>query len=92
MLRVLCTTLRRSTLARGGLDASDESGLTLVEMLVSSAISTILLTLMTTMLTVYAKADTSTVNNANAAASVRLTRSSSSMTLSLPTLWGPSQL
>jgi len=47
--------------------------MSLVEMLVASAISLIILTLMTTMLTVYAKADTSTVNNANAAANVRLT-------------------
>jgi len=47
--------------------------MSLVELLVASAISLILLTLMTTMLTVYAKADTSAVNNANAAANVRVT-------------------
>jgi Tfp pilus assembly protein PilW len=49
-----------------------EEGTTLVELLVASGLSLVLLTLMTTMLTVYAKADTATVNNANAAANVRL--------------------
>jgi len=50
----------------------DEEGTTLVELLVASGLSLVILTLMTTMLTVYAKADTATVNNANAAANVRL--------------------
>lgn len=50
-----------------------EEGMTLVELLVASGLSLVVLTMMTTMLTVYAKADTATVNNANAAANVRLT-------------------
>jgi Tfp pilus assembly protein PilW len=50
----------------------DEEGMTLVELLVASGLSLVLMTLMTTMLTVYAKADTATVNNANAAANVRV--------------------
>jgi len=68
MLRVLASAHTRRRFV-----APDESGITLVEMLVASAVSLIILTLMTTMLTVFAKADTSTVNNANAAANVRLT-------------------
>ena len=47
--------------------------MTLVEMMVASAISLILLSLMTTMVTVFGKAEVSTVNSANAAANVRLT-------------------
>jgi hypothetical protein len=47
--------------------------MTLVEMIVASAISLILLSLMTTMVTVFGKAEASTVNSANAASSVRLT-------------------
>jgi prepilin-type N-terminal cleavage/methylation domain-containing protein len=54
-------------------EMSDEAGMTLVEMMVASAISLILLSLMTTMVTVFGKAEVSTVNSANAAANVRLT-------------------
>jgi prepilin-type N-terminal cleavage/methylation domain-containing protein len=53
-------------------ELSDEAGMTLVEMMVASAISLILLSLMTTMVTVFGKAEVSTVNSANAAANVRL--------------------
>jgi prepilin-type N-terminal cleavage/methylation domain-containing protein len=53
-------------------DLADDAGMTLVEMLVASAIALILMTLLTTSVTVFAKADTSTVNSANAAANVRL--------------------
>jgi len=67
MLRVV-----RRCFARARRHHSDEEGMTLVELLVASGLSLVLMTMMTTMLTVYAKADTATVNNANAAANVRL--------------------
>lgn len=62
-----------SALDRPLVNSRDERGTTLVELLVASAISLVILTLMTTMLTVYGKANISTVNNANSAANVRLT-------------------
>jgi prepilin-type N-terminal cleavage/methylation domain-containing protein len=67
MLKFLRTAIEQTRLG-----THDDSGLSLVEMMVASAVSLIILTLMTTMLTVFAKADTSTVNNANAAANVRV--------------------
>ncbi len=67
MLRV-----ERRFLDRASRRRCDEEGMTLVELLVASGLSLVLMTMMTTMLTVYAKADTATVNNANAAANVRI--------------------
>src|SRR5579864_4315227 len=66
-------TLRRIGRHPGRDELCDEAGMTLVEMMVASAISLILLSLMTTMVTVFGKAEVSTVNSANAAANVRLT-------------------
>jgi prepilin-type N-terminal cleavage/methylation domain-containing protein len=66
-------TLTRTGRHRERDELSDEAGMTLVEIMVASAISLILLSLMTTMVTVFGKAEVSTVNSANAAASVRLT-------------------
>jgi prepilin-type N-terminal cleavage/methylation domain-containing protein len=54
-------------------DRRDEAGMTLVEIMVASAISLILVTMMTSMVTVFGKAEISTVNSANAASSVRTT-------------------
>jgi hypothetical protein len=47
--------------------------MSLVEMLIASAVSLVLLAMMTSTVTVFGKAETSTVNSANAAASVRST-------------------
>ncbi|HUY21344.1 MAG TPA: type II secretion system protein [Acidimicrobiales bacterium] len=49
-----------------------EQGFTLVELMVAMTISIILLTLTVTMVTVFSKAEASTVNSANSAANVRL--------------------
>ena len=50
----------------------DEAGFTLVELMVAMVISITLLTLMATMVVVYTRAQATTVNSANAAASTRL--------------------
>lgn len=49
-----------------------EEGFTLVELMVAMTVSIIVLSMMATMVAVYAKADTSIVNNADAASQVRL--------------------
>ncbi len=49
------------------------SGFTLVEMMISSTLSLVIVTMMITMIPSFGKAETSTVNSANAAASVRST-------------------
>ena len=50
----------------------DESGFTLIEVLIASTVVIILFLMMTSTIYVFGKAETSTVNSANAAASTRL--------------------
>jgi Tfp pilus assembly protein PilW len=50
----------------------DEAGFNLVELMIAMSISIILLTLMTTMVVVFTRAQAATVNSTNAAANVRL--------------------
>jgi len=51
----------------------DESGFTLVEMMIASILTIVILTLMMTMIPSFGSAETATVNSANAAAQVRIT-------------------
>jgi competence protein ComGC len=62
-------TAGRSCPVRDG----DESGFTLVEMMISSLLTLVILTMMMTTIPSFGRAETSTVNSDNAAANVRLT-------------------
>ena len=65
LLRHRCRTARDRHSRR-------EEGFTLVELMVAMTVSIVVLSMMATMVAVYAKADTSIVNNADAASQVRL--------------------
>ncbi|MDE3087019.1 MAG: prepilin-type N-terminal cleavage/methylation domain-containing protein [Acidobacteriota bacterium] len=68
MLRLL----RHRRLVPDRTPSEHEGGFTLVELMVAMTVSIIVLSMMATMVAVYAKADTSIVNNADAASQVRL--------------------
>lgn len=70
---MLTTRTAMAVARRAGRRSADEAGYTIVELMLAMLISLILLALMSTMVTVFTKAEATTVNSTDAAANVRIT-------------------